>query len=53
MKVYVVLHQENIKSGVTVLDTYTKEEKASKRVKYERDLTDEIIWYEESLLIRE
>ncbi|UTI44420.1 hypothetical protein [Niallia sp. RD1] len=51
MKVFVVLHQENKKSPVTVLDTYTDEEKASKRVKWERDLTDEIVWYQESELI--
>lgn len=51
MKVYVVLHQENKNSDVTVIDTYTDEDKANKRVKWERDLTDEIVWYEESQLI--
>jgi hypothetical protein len=42
MKVYVVLHQENKNSSITVIDTYMDEEKASKRVKWERDLTDEV-----------
>jgi hypothetical protein len=51
MKVYVVLHQVNKHDHVTVIDTYTDEEKASKRVKWERDLTDEIVWYQESELI--
>lgn len=51
MKVFVVLHQVNKYSDVTIIDTYVDEDKASKRVKWERDLTDEIIWYQESELI--
>lgn len=51
MKVFVVLHQENKLDPVTVLDVYTDEEKANRRVAYERGLTDEIIWYQESDLL--
>jgi hypothetical protein len=51
MKVYIVLHQENKHSNVTVIDSYIEEEKANKRVKWERDLTDEVVWYQESELI--
>lgn len=36
MKVFVVLHQESKCNSATVLDVYTDEEKANRRVAYER-----------------
>ena len=52
MKIFVVLHQDFLDCEVTVLDAYDDEEKANNRVKWEHGLSDGLVWYEETVLIK-
>ncbi|MFB4471757.1 hypothetical protein ACDI16_02165 [Oceanobacillus caeni] len=59
MKVYVVLYQDDKTKETDVLDVYTDEEKANRRVSYERDLIKngpysglkDDCWYQEREII--
>ncbi|NIK10896.1 hypothetical protein [Alkalibacillus almallahensis] len=58
MNVFIVLYEDHEKKEVDVLDVYTNEERANRRVGYERDLIPEAdphdnCWYQEREVITE